>query len=108
VTEYQALLDKMSASDLPENAQYRVDLEKIARYRIKVAMEHPDDPDMVEDLCMCGQVEELVQQAKDEMQVLDMYLATRLWEQIPDIEADIDYNPDPSKDSAEVEDDDDA
>ena len=45
VVKYQALLDRMAASDLPETAQYRVDLEKIARYRIKVAMENPDDPD---------------------------------------------------------------
>eukprot|EP00980_Cylindrotheca_fusiformis_P007654 scaffold1605_cov141-Cylindrotheca_fusiformis.AAC.17 len=97
IVKYQALLDRMAASDMPETAQYRVDVEKIARYRIKVAMENPDDPDMVEDLCQCGQVEELVEQAKDEMLVLDMYLKERLWEQI-ESNVDIDYNPDPSKD----------
>jgi NADH dehydrogenase (ubiquinone) 1 alpha subcomplex subunit 5 len=98
VVHYQALLDRMAASDLPETAQYRVDTEKIANYRIKVAKENPDDADLVEDLCNCGQVEELVEQAKDEMEVLDMYLKERLWEQIGDFEVAIEYNPDPSAD----------
>ena len=97
VVSYQALLDRMAASDLPETAQYRVDVEKIARYRIKVAMENPEDPDMVEDLCQCGQVEELIEQAKDEMEVLEMYLKERLWEQV-DSTVDVEYNPDPSMD----------
>ena len=93
----------MAASDMPETAQYRVDVEKIARYRIKVAMENPEDPDMVEDLCQCGQVEELVEQAKDEMEVLDMYLKERLWEQISDSDVNIEYNPDPSMDHEGME-----
>ncbi|KAL3942681.1 MAG: hypothetical protein SGBAC_003165 [Bacillariaceae sp.] len=103
VVEYQALLDRMAASDLPETAQYRVDVEKIARYRIKIAMENPEDPDLVEDLCQCGQVEELVEQARDEMEVLDMYLKERLWEHINDSDVDIDYNPDPSQDHEGME-----
>lgn len=104
VVKYQALLDRMAASDLPETAQYRVDLEKIARYRIKVAMENPDDPDAVEDLCQCGQVEELVEQADDEMEVLEMYLKERLWEYV-DADVEIEYNPDPSADHEGIDDD---
>lgn len=103
IVNYQALLDRMAASDLPETVQYRVDVEKIANYRIKVAKENPDDPDMVEELCQCGQVEELVEQAKDEMEVLDMYLKERLWEHVVDPEVDIEYNPDPSADHEGVE-----
>lgn len=98
VVHYQALLDRMAASDLPETSQYRVDMEKIANYRIKIAKENPDDPDLVEELCQCGQVEELIEQAKDEMEVLDMYLKERLWESIGDYDVDIEYNPDPSSD----------
>jgi NADH dehydrogenase (ubiquinone) 1 alpha subcomplex subunit 5 len=97
IVQYQKLLDRMAASDMPETAQYRVDVEKIARYRIKVAMENADDADMVEDMCQCGQVEELVEQAKDEMIVLDMYLKERLWELI-DSDVEVEYNPDPSRD----------
>mmetsp|Transcript_48001 Transcript_48001/g.138227 ORF Transcript_48001/g.138227 Transcript_48001/m.138227 type:complete len:162 (-) Transcript_48001:89-574(-) len=98
IVHYQALLDRMAASDLPETSQYRVDVETIANYRIKVAKENPDDPDLVEDLCQCGQVEELVEQAKDEMEVLEMYLKERVWEQIEDSDIDLEYNPDPSAD----------
>jgi NADH dehydrogenase (ubiquinone) 1 alpha subcomplex subunit 5 len=106
VTKYQALLDRMAASDLPETAQYRVDMEKIARYRIRIASEYGEDPDMVEQLCQCGQVEELMQQADDEMVVLDMYLKERLWEELDyDADVEIEYNPDPSKDSEGLDDD---
>ena len=108
IVKYQALLDKMAASDMPETAQYRMDVEKIARYRIDIAMEHRDDPDMVEDLCRGGQVEELVKQADDEMQVLDMYLSTRMWELVEnddDEDIVVENNPDPAKDHAGLEED---
>jgi NADH dehydrogenase (ubiquinone) 1 alpha subcomplex subunit 5 len=96
----------MSTSDLPENAQYRADLENISNYRIKIATEHPEDPEMVEELCQCGQVEELVQQAELEMGVLEMYLKERLWEHIDyEVEIDIEHNPDPSKDGEGLDED---
>jgi NADH dehydrogenase (ubiquinone) 1 alpha subcomplex subunit 5 len=95
----------MAKSDMPETAQYRMDIEKISRYRIQTAMEYPEDPEMVEELCQCGQVEELVQQADDEMLVLEMYLDTRMWELVSDSEIDIEYNPDPSKDEEGLDDD---
>lgn len=104
IAGYQALLDRMSASDMPDTAQYRVDVEKIARYRIKIAMEHPEDPDMVEELCQCGQVEELVIQAEEEMDVLDMYLKSRMWELVADSNVDVEFNPDPSKDHQGLDD----
>mmetsp|Transcript_15981 Transcript_15981/g.37014 ORF Transcript_15981/g.37014 Transcript_15981/m.37014 type:complete len:172 (+) Transcript_15981:146-661(+) len=106
ITSYQALLDRMASSDLPENAQYRVDLENISNYRIKMATEHPDDPEMIEELCQCGQVEELVQQAELEMGVLEMYLKERLWEEIDyEVVVDVEDNPDPSKDGEGLDDD---
>ena len=95
----------MATSELPENAQYRVDLEQISNYRIKIATEHPDDPEMVEELCQCGQVEELVKQAELEMGVLEMYLKERLWEEIDyEVDIDIEHNPDPSKDGEGLDD----
>jgi len=106
ITSYQALLDHMASSELPENAQYRVDLENISNYRIKIATENPDDPEMVEELCQCGQVEELVQQAELEMGVLEMYLKERLWEDIDyEVDVEIHHNPDPSKDGEGLDDD---
>jgi NADH dehydrogenase (ubiquinone) 1 alpha subcomplex subunit 5 len=91
IVKYQALLDKLAASDMPPTAQYRINVEKIARYRIAAAQENLDDPEKVEELCNCGQVEELVVQAENEMIVMDMYLRNRWWELVKPV--DIEYNP---------------
>lgn len=91
ITGYQALLDKIAASDMPADAQYRINVEQIARYRIKAAQENLDDPEKVEELCNCGQVEELVIQADNEMIVMDMYLRNRWWELVKPVE--VEYNP---------------
>ncbi len=89
ILKYQALLDK--AQEMPETAQYRINVEKIARHRISAATSFPEDPEKIEELCNCGQVEELVKQADDEMIVMDMYLRNRWWEIVK--EADIEYEP---------------
>ena len=102
IVRYQALLDKMAASDMPEEAQYRRDVEAICRYRIDACRQYPDDPDKVEELCNCGQVEELLQQADDEMEVLNMYLRERWWEKL-NPNAPIEYNPDPEDDEVGVD-----
>jgi len=91
IKKYQALLDKIAASDMPPDAQYRINVEKIARHRIAAAAGNIDDPEKVEEMCNCGQVEELVIQADNEMIVLDMYLRNRWWELVQPIE--IDYDP---------------
>jgi NADH dehydrogenase (ubiquinone) 1 alpha subcomplex subunit 5 len=99
VSKYQALLDCMANSDMPTDAVYRTTMEKVIRYRLDAAMEHPQDPEKVEELCNCGQVEELIVQADDEMEVLQMYLKERYWEQVEkDVDIDIDYNPNPEDD----------
>ena len=79
------------AQEMPETAQYRINIEKIARYRINAATSFPADPEQVEELCNCGQVEELVEQANNEMIVMEMYLRNRWWEIVK--EADIEYEP---------------
>lgn len=104
IVKYQALLDRMAESEMPEDAFYRITMEKVARFRIKAAMENPDDPEKVEELCNCGQVEELVIQADDEMEVLEMYLRGRYWERVKDVDIDIEYNPDPAEDHGDDDD----
>mmetsp|Transcript_32968 Transcript_32968/g.38371 ORF Transcript_32968/g.38371 Transcript_32968/m.38371 type:complete len:150 (+) Transcript_32968:565-1014(+) len=89
VTKYTALLEK--AQEMPPTAQYRINIEKLARYRINAATQFPDDPEMVEELCNCGQVEELVQQADEEMAVMEMYLRNKWWELVGEVE--IEYEP---------------
>ena len=91
IIKYQALLDKLAISDMPPDAQYRINVEKIARYRIAAAQENLDDPEKVEELCNCGQVEELVIQADNEMIVMDMYLRNRWWELVKPVE--VEYDP---------------
>jgi NADH dehydrogenase (ubiquinone) 1 alpha subcomplex subunit 5 len=88
----------MAASDMPETAQYRINVEAIARYRIKVCEDNFEDPEKIEELIECGQVEELVLQAQEEMIVLDMYLKERFWEQISPNEVEWDWNPNPMDD----------
>ena len=81
---------------MPETAQYRINIEKICNHRIKAATDYPDDPEKVEELCNCGQVEELVEQADDEMEVMDMYLKEKWWELVKPV--DIDTEPTESED----------
>jgi len=101
IVKYQALLDRIAESDMPENAQYRINVEQLARYRIKAAQENLDNPEKVEELCNCGQVEELVVQAENEMIVLNMYLKNRWWEYVKPVE--VEYDPDESQDHADVD-----
>lgn len=100
IIKYQALLDKLAASDMPPSAQYRINVEKIARYRIAAAQNNLDDPEKVEELCNCGQVEELVIQADNEMKVMDMYLRNRWWELVKPVE--IELNPNHEDDHGEL------
>ena len=86
---------------MPPSAQYRINIEKIARFRIAAAQENLDDPEKVEELCNCGQVEELVIQADNEMIVMDMYLRNRWWELVKPLE--VEFNPDHAEDHGDVE-----
>jgi len=83
---------------MPETAQYRIDVTKWCNYTIKAAHANPEDPEAVEELCNMGQVEEMIEQATDEMEVLDMYLENRIWEMVEIANPSVDYNPDPTVD----------
>jgi len=86
IEKYQILLDRLKNSELPGNNRYRINVEKIARYRIEAAQKNIENPEKVEELCNCGQVEELVIQAENEMNVLEMYLKNRWWEHVKPVE----------------------
>ncbi len=94
ITKYTLL--KTKAQQMPPTAQYRINIEKICDHRIGAAEANPDDPEKVEELCNCGQVEELVQQAEDELEVMEMYLKNKWWEQVKPV--DIDFDPSSNKD----------
>jgi NADH dehydrogenase (ubiquinone) 1 alpha subcomplex subunit 5 len=94
--KFQALLDKMEASDMPETAQYRIDVTKWCNYVMRQVKENPENPEAVEDAVQMGQVEELIAMADDEMICLDVYLKTRMWELVGNPK--IDFSPDPMRD----------
>jgi ETC complex I subunit conserved region len=97
--KFQFLLDKMEASDMPETAQYRIDVTKWCNFVIATAKANPDDPEAVEDAVQMGQVEELIEMADDEMVALDTYLSSRMWELVAAANPPVvDLNPDPMRD----------
>jgi len=99
LNKFQALLDRMEESDMPETAQYRIDVTKWCNYVMETARANPDDPEAVEDAVNMGQVEELIEMAGDEMIALETYLRVRMWELVEDMGgASVDFNPDPMKD----------
>ena len=102
--KFQALLDKMEESDMPETAQYRMDVTKWCNYVIATVKANPTNPEAVEEAVQMGQVEELIEMADDEMVCLDTYLSSRMWELVaaanPPI---IDLNPDPTRDPFAVD-----
>jgi hypothetical protein len=96
---FQALLDKMEASDMPETAQFRIDVTKWCNFVLnEVEKAGPDDPEAVEEAVNLGQVEELIEMAEDEMIALDCYLETRMWELVEKHNPVIDFEPDPIAD----------
>jgi NADH dehydrogenase (ubiquinone) 1 alpha subcomplex subunit 5 len=94
--KFNALLDKMDASDMPETAQYRIDVTKWCNYVLRQVRDNPDNPEAVEEAVRMGQVEELIDMADDEMICLDVYLKTRMWELVGN--PNIDFAPDPMRD----------
>ena len=96
IQKVQGLLDRLEASEIPETAQYRIDVTKWANFVLKTAQEHPDDPEAVEDAVRMGQVEELIEMADDENVAMSAFIDARLWEYIE--ETAVDFDPDPTKD----------
>jgi ETC complex I subunit conserved region len=97
--KFQALLDKMEASDMPETAQYRIDVTKWCNYVIAQVKANPEDPEAVEDAVRMGQVEELIKLAEREMICLDTYLRVRMWELVAAANpAVVDFEKNPMRD----------
>ncbi|GBG80609.1 hypothetical protein CBR_g31069 [Chara braunii] len=67
---------------IPEQAKYRQDVEKVARYRLRVC-EEEEDWEKIEKRIGCGQVEELIWQAKDEMTLIPKMAEWKPWEVPP-------------------------
>eukprot|EP00128_Syssomonas_multiformis_P011049 Colp12_sorted_trinity150504_noHs@24186 len=74
---YSETLSKLQ--QLPEDANYRRHTESITKYR-KAIVESNKEDDEVERVIASGQLEELVKQAKDELQVLELMKEHKAWE----------------------------
>uniref|UniRef100_K3WST9 NADH dehydrogenase [ubiquinone] 1 alpha subcomplex subunit 5 n=1 Tax=Globisporangium ultimum (strain ATCC 200006 / CBS 805.95 / DAOM BR144) TaxID=431595 RepID=K3WST9_GLOUD len=74
---YQKTLQEIKV--LPENTVYRDSVERITNYRLKVTLENEDEHVIEKEINM-GQLEELIEQAEDELSVIPVYLENKLWE----------------------------
>ncbi|TMW69345.1 hypothetical protein Poli38472_001501 [Pythium oligandrum] len=74
---YQKTLKEVQV--LPDGIAYRSAVEKITNYRLKVVLDNEDE-DVIEKEINCGQLEELIEQAEDELSVIPVYLENKLWE----------------------------
>lgn len=54
----------------------------MTNFRLKSITEAEGDISKIEAEIDCGQIEELIIQAKDELQVVEMYYENKLWESI--------------------------
>lgn len=55
--------------EIPQDAVYRQNVEKVTKHRLKVCEEEQDWP-QIEKRIQCGQIEELIAQAKDELELI--------------------------------------
>jgi len=63
---------------IPADAQYRVNVEKFTNYRLSIC-ETETDPEVIERKIMQGQVEELIEQAEDELNLIPLMAEWKPW-----------------------------
>merc|ERR1712137_106956 len=63
----------------PEATNYRNAVEQITKFRLHVVETNVDE-DVIERKINCGQLEELIEQAEDELSVIPVYIERKLWE----------------------------
>jgi NADH dehydrogenase (ubiquinone) 1 alpha subcomplex subunit 5 len=58
-----------AVSTIPSSAIYRVNVEKTTRYRLKIIQEN-DSVESIEAKLGVGQIEEILEQARDELELI--------------------------------------
>jgi len=71
-----------AVKQIPPEAEYRVAVEKITQHRLGVVNSEPN-VQKIEEKIGCGQVEELIQQAKSELELIPKMAEWRAWENNP-------------------------
>lgn len=69
ISLYSKTLDDIQS--VPEDEGYRKAVESFTKHRLKVCQEE-EDWEQIEKRLGCGQVEELIEEAKDELKLLSM------------------------------------
>eukprot|EP01031_Cornospumella_fuschlensis_P022253 gene22253-27214_t len=70
-----------SVKRIPESSQYRTDVEKWFQYIKKVTGEKTDIKE-IETAIDMGQIEEVIEMAKDELELIDFYHENKMWEAV--------------------------
>lgn len=65
--------------DLPESAAYRTNVEKITNYRLGVVSEN-EDIEKIEAMLNIGQVQEIIEQAENELELIPRMADWKPWE----------------------------
>ena len=68
-----------ACSAVPHQASYRINTEKIVKHRLALIEKHANDYEAAEEAIGCGQVEELIEQARDELDLIPVLLETKCW-----------------------------
>ncbi|KAJ1931978.1 hypothetical protein GGF37_007212, partial [Kickxella alabastrina] len=75
---YKKTLEEVKAK-IPEAAIYRQSVEAITTQRLKI-VEQNEDTVKIEELINCGQIEELIDQAEDEIKLVSRMAEWKAWE----------------------------
>ncbi|KAJ1724665.1 hypothetical protein LPJ73_000737 [Coemansia sp. RSA 2703] len=75
---YKKTLDELKAK-IPESAVYRQSVEAITVQRMNIVEQH-EDTARIEELINCGQIEELIDQAEDEIKLISRMAEWKAWE----------------------------
>ena len=68
---------------IPQDSQYRVDVEKWCNFFTKVATGNTDIK-KIEDEIALGQIEEVCEMVRDELQLSEIYVKEKGWEMVKD------------------------
>ncbi|KAJ2825027.1 hypothetical protein IWW50_003051 [Coemansia erecta] len=74
---YKQTLDELKTK-IPAKAVYRQSVEAITTYRLKI-LEENEDVSLIEKLINAGQVEELAEQAEDEIRLISKMAEWKAW-----------------------------
>jgi len=82
---YERTLSDLS-NQIDAGSPYRIDVEAITRHRLQILQQHESDIEAIETKIDCGQIEELIMQAEDELELIPVMASWKPWEDVPDRE----------------------